>query len=60
MIERDLNLVKLVKNLRDIKLHLQAKGIMTNLSKIKARNTGNNVIVLTNSDGDSSPDIELS
>ena len=46
MIERDLNLIKIVKNLRDIKIHLRAKGIMTKFSKIKASNSGNNVIVL--------------
>ena len=46
MIERDLNIIKIVKNLRDIKIHLRAKGIMTKFTKLKAQNSGNNVILL--------------
>ena len=45
MMTHEFNVLKIVKNLRDIKIHLKARGIMTKISKIKAANSGGNVIV---------------
>ena len=54
MMDIDLNLIKIVKNLKDIKLHLKAKGIMNKTSKVKARNSGSNIIYLEETISDSS------
>ena len=59
MMTAEFNVLKIVKNLRDIKILLKAKGIMSKYSKIQAANSGGNIIVLdTESDQDSSSDDE--
>ena len=42
----EFNVLRIVKNLRDIKILLKSKGIMTKNSKIKASNSGGNIIFL--------------
>lgn len=47
MLEKELDIVRIVKNLRTIKLMLKAKGIWTELSKLKTSNYGKNLLELS-------------
>lgn len=50
----DFDVVRIVKQLREIRIVLQAKGFMTNDNRIKAAHSGENVIVISDEEEENS------
>ena len=58
MLEKEMDTVRIIKNLRTIKLLLKTKGIWTETSKLKTLNYGKNILELSDENGNTDSDLE--
>ena len=58
MLDNEFNIIKIIKNLRDLKLLLKEQGKMTKETKIKIQNSGKSIIAISDSESSSSDEEE--